>query len=151
MKSLPALFFVALIGLVAPTQAQTPPSASFHGTPATKTHYYAAYELNTADTSRIQATLRNLQNALNDPRLKGKIDIELVVHGGGVAVYMKNSAYEKILADLQKQGVVLAMCENTMRGRKLSKDDLFPFVSYVPSGNGELVILGQQGWTLLHP
>lgn len=55
------------------------------------------------------------------------------------------------MLDLQKQGVILAMCENTMRAEKISRDKLFSFLSYVPSGNGELIIREQEGWAIIHP
>jgi uncharacterized protein len=52
---------------------------------------------------------------------------------------------------LQEQGVILAMCENTMRERKLSREQMLQFISYVPSGNGELIIRQQEGWAIIHP
>lgn len=151
MKSFKTVLFIALIGTTLPALAQLKDPAAFHGAEATKAHYYAAYQLNTDDSTKIQGTLRNIQNALSDPRLKGKIDLELVVHGSGVAVFRKDHPYEKLIAGLQKQGVILAMCENTMRALKLSRDELFPFISYVPSGNGELIIREQEGWAVIHP
>ena len=33
----------------------------------------------------------------------------------------------------------------------MSKDELLPLISYVPSGNGELIIRQAQGWSLVHP
>ncbi|MCX6216776.1 DsrE family protein [Spirosoma sp.] len=123
----------------------------FHGVKATKSAYHVAYQLNTDDEAKIKATLKNIQNALDDPRLKGKLEVELVVHGGGVAALKKGSPFEQTLLDLQKQGVVLAQCENTLRERKISKDEMLPFIGYTPSGNGELIIRQQQGWAIMHP
>ena len=59
--------------------------------------------------------------------------------------------FEKEIQNLQKQGVILAMCENTMKMRKISRDELFPFVSYVPTANGELIIRQQDGWAIIRP
>ncbi len=151
MKTITQLLFIAILGATIPAIAQTGSPTAFHGAEATKAHYYAAYQLNTDDSTKIISTLKNIQNALSDPRLKGKVDIELVVHGSGVAVFRKDKPYEKMIADLQKQGVLLAMCENTMRAYKISRDELFPFVNYVPSGNGELIIREQNGWAVIHP
>ena len=93
-----------------------------------------------------------MQNALNDPRLKGKLDMELVVYGGANVVYRKsNPQFEKQLQELQKQGVILAMCENTMIKRSIKREQLFPFVSYVPTANGELIIRQQDGWAIVRP
>ncbi|WP_461097056.1 DsrE family protein [Spirosoma luteolum] len=152
MRRLPIIALTLGLAATAPTLAQTTPNpADFHGAEATKARYRAAYQLNTDDSTHIISTLKNIQNALSDPRLKGKLDIELVVHGSGLAVYRRTNPYEKQLASLQKQGVILAMCENTMRAYKVGREELFPFVSYVPSGNGELIIRAQEGWAVIHP
>lgn len=133
----------------AQTQATNP--ADFQGTVATKKVYRAVYQLNSDDDKVIKGTLRNIMNALDDPRLKGKLEVELVAHSGGVTVFRKDKPYEAQLKALQARGVVLAECENTIRERNISKDELFDFISYVPSGNGEIIILQQQGWAMVHP
>ncbi|AUD07525.1 MULTISPECIES: DsrE family protein [Spirosoma] len=151
LKTITMLFVTALLGATVPALAQTKDPSVFHGAEATKAHYKAAYQLDSEEPDKIKGTLRNIQNALDDPRLKGKLDLELVVHGPGVAAFRKDSGYEEMVKKLQDRGVTLSMCENTMRERKISKDELFPFLSYVPSGNGELIIRGQEGWTIIHP
>ena len=148
--------FVLLLSLtlltVSAAVAQTADGSTYNGAEATKDKYRAVYQLNTADTSVISHALANIQNALNDPRLKGKLEMELVVYGGANVLYRKtNPQYEKTLQNLQQQGVILAMCENTMRMRKISRDDLFPFVSYVPTANGELIIRQTDGWAVVRP
>lgn len=87
MKTIHTLFMSGFIGLVSPAIAQATNPADFHGAAATKPRYRVAYQLNSGDSSRIRGTLKNIQNALNDPRLKGKLDVELVVHGSGVAAF----------------------------------------------------------------
>ena len=140
-----ALLFVAIL-VVQPAMAQT-----FKGAEATKAHYKAIYYLNSNDPAKIKATLRNMDNAMEDVRLKGKIELELVVFGDGTAVYMKENPYEEPLLNLQKKGVILAQCSNTVRERKIDVTTLFPFISFVPSGNGELIIRQQEGWAAVHP
>ena len=139
-----------LMGFVNKVKAQTDP-AEFTGATAKLKHYDALYILNSADEKKIKGTLRNMDNALEDPRLKGKLHIELIVFGDGVAVYMKSGIFEQSLKDLQAKGVVLAQCSNTVRERKIDKNDLFPFISYVPSGNGEIIIRQYEGWAVVHP
>lgn len=123
----------------------------FHGAVAEKDSYKVIYQLNSDDDKVIKGTLRNIMNSLDDPRLKGKLEVELVAHSGGVAVFMKSNPYEAQLKALQDRGVILAECENTMRERKIERSQLFDFISYVPSGNGELIIRQQQGWAVIHP
>ena len=152
MKNFIYLFILSFLIGVVPVVAQINDASAFHGAQPTKDRYRAVYQLNTADTSIIRHALANIQNALNDPRLKGKLDVELVVYGGAVATYKKDKPYfEKEVASLQKQGVIMAMCENTMKMRKISRDELFPIISYVPTANGELIIREQEGWAIIRP
>lgn len=124
---------------------------TFTGAQATLKHYNALYVINSSDVKKITGTLRNIKNALEDPRLKGKLQVELIAFSDGVAVYEKDGTFEQTLKDLQAKGVLLAQCENTVRERHIDKDQLFPFISYVPSGNGEIIIRHYQGWAVVHP
>ena len=150
MKTI-ALLAVCLLTCTTVSLYAQSKAGDFHGAEATKPRYKVVYQLNTDDDSKIKGTLKNIQNAINDPRLAGKLEVELVVHGSGAAVYQKEKGYEEQVQALQKKGVILAMCENTMRERKINRDDLFSFISYVPSGNGELIIRQQEGWSYMHP
>jgi intracellular sulfur oxidation DsrE/DsrF family protein len=123
---------------------------NFHGAVANLKSYKALYILNQSDEKKIKGLIRNINNALNDPRLKGKLQVELVAFGDGVEIFRKTNHYDTLLIDLQKKGVLLAECENTIRERKTSKEELWSFISYVPSGNGEIIIRQQQGWAILH-
>ena len=131
-------------------QSQTAPKA-FTGAEATLDNYKALYELNSSDTKTITATLRNINNALEDPRLKGKLEVELIAFGDGLAVYQKDNSFEEALKKLEAKGVILAACQNTIRERKIDTNKLFSFISFVPSGNGEIIIRQYQGWAVLHP
>ena len=166
LKFLPMLTFrpiltaLLLLGATLTATAQTgKPSAdqaafqkgTFTGATADKSHYHVVYQLDSDDPRLIKMTLRNLKNALDDPRLKGKLQAELVAYAGGVTVFRKDQPYEAELLALKAQGVILAECLNTMKERNISKDELFPFISYVPTGNGELIIRQAQGWAIVHP
>ncbi len=140
----------ALLTVAKPAIAQTDPAA-FTGATAKLNHYDALYVINSGDEKKIKGTLRNIANALNDPRLKDKLHIELICFGDGDAVYMKSGIFEQQLKDLQDKGVILAQCSNTVRERNIDKNDLFPFISYVPSGNGEIILRHYDGWAIVHP
>ncbi len=104
MKKTIYLFALALLS-IAPAMAQTSETGTFHGAEATKSRYRAVYQLNTADTAVISHALANIQNALNDPRLKGKLDMELVVYGGANILYRKDKPqYEKATSESAKAG-----------------------------------------------
>ncbi|SMC90352.1 DsrE family protein [Pedobacter nyackensis] len=150
MKQLVIIFsFLLLSSISFSAQSQTKPT--FTGAKATLKHYKVLYVLNNGEEKRIGAILRNIKNAMEDPRIKGKLEVELIVFGDGVALYNKNSPYMDKLKDLMSKGVLLAQCENTLKERNIDKSTLYDFISYVPSGNGEIIIRQQQGWAVIHP
>lgn len=153
MKNLKILALMIALIMSMNVSAQQKPETTkpFHGAVASKKIYRAVYQLNSDDDKKISSTLKNIKGALEDPRLVGKLIVELVVHGDGVATFKKNSPYEQQLLALQKKGVLLAQCENTIKERNIKKDELFDFISYVPSANGELIIRQAQGWSIIHP
>ncbi len=126
-------------------------TSGFHGAVATKSHYNAIYQLDTANKAVMGKTLRNIKNVLNDPRLKGKLTIELIAYAGGTNIYFKGNEFGKQLKELKDKGVILAQCNNTIHERHLKLSQLYPFISVVPSGNGELIIRQAEGWAVVKP
>ena len=92
-----------------------------------------------------------MKNVLEAPRLNGKLALELVVFSGGTIVFRKGQPYEADVLALQQAGVILAQCANSLRVYKLNKDNMLPYISVVPTGNGELIIRQSEGWVLVHP
>ncbi len=124
---------------------------AFTGAKATKKSYHAIYQLDVNDPKRIEKTLRNIMNALNDPRLEGKLKVELVAFSAGTDAYMKGSKFEDDLKTLVERGVILAQCNNTLKERKISRDQIYDFIGIVPSGNGELILRQAEGWAIVKP
>ncbi|MFZ4861155.1 hypothetical protein ACL9RF_03135 [Sphingobacterium sp. Mn56C] len=123
----------------------------YNGAQATKTEYKAIYQMDQASPEIIKKTIRNINNLLNDPRLQGKVQVELVAFSGGTEAFRKGSEYEEALLALLKKGVIVAQCLNTLQERKIEKGELFDFLAYVPTGNGELLIRANEGWTIIKP
>lgn len=154
MKKIKSLLLITMMcaGLTSLAQEKQNITAQhFQGAKANKKVYKVVYQLNTEEDTKITSTLKNISNALQDPRLEGKLEVELVVHGGGVFALKKGSIHEVQLRDLQKKGVIIAQCENTLKTRKIAKDELYDFISFVPTGNGELIIRQVDGWAIIHP
>lgn len=126
-------------------------NSEFTGAKATQKMYHAIYQLDVNDPKVIGKTIRNINNALNDPRLKGKIEVELIAYSGGTDAYMKGSKYENDLKSLVEKGVIVAQCENTLHERHISRDQIYDFIGVVPSGNGELIIRQAEGWSVVKP
>jgi len=124
---------------------------NFTGAKAELAGYNAIYQLDSNDPKIINKAIRNINNTLEDPRLKGKITIELVAFSGGTDAMLKGSSYETQLKDLYNKGVILAQCHNSLVEKGLNENNIYDFVAVVPSGNGELVIRGSQGWVIIKP
>ncbi|MEO5649687.1 MAG: DsrE family protein [Ginsengibacter sp.] len=123
----------------------------FTGAKATHKMYHAIYQMDNNDPKIIGKTFRNINNALSDPRLKGKIKIELIAFSGGTDAYLIGGKYEDDLKALVEKGVIVAQCGNTLSERKIGRDKLYDFIAIVPSGNGELIIRQAEGWAVVKP
>lgn len=151
-----SIILLSLVLLTTTVTAQTTDmtlekNKAFTGAKAAKNQYHAIYQLDNADTKIIEKTIRNINNALTDPRLAGKIEIELIAFSGGTDAYMKGSKYEADLKSLVQKGVIVAQCNNTLKERKISRDQLYDFIAVVPTGNGELIIRQAEGWSVIKP
>lgn len=123
----------------------------FNGAVAGRDTYSAIYQLDTDDSKVVNKAFRNINNALEDPRLIGKLKIELVAFSGGTTVMLKNSPYEAELKSLLQKGVTIVQCNNSLTERGLKRDQLLSFTGIVPSGNGELIIRNAEGWAIIKP
>ncbi|MDJ1496287.1 DsrE family protein [Cytophagaceae bacterium DM2B3-1] len=104
-------------------------------------------QFSTADTLSQGALIKNLNNLL-----KGlpNVQVEVVFHGPGIDMMLtQSSKYTNLLEDLSKKGVALAVCENTLRSRKLDKTSILSFGQTVPSGVVEVILKQEQGWSYL--
>lgn len=126
-------------------------NASFQGAEAHLATYKVIYQLDSNQPDLVKKAFRNIRNLLADPRLKGKLKVELITFSGGTEVMLKTSPYRDELVDLIERGVQVAQCTNSLQERKLQKEDIYSFIAFVPSGNGELVIRGAEGWVIIKP
>lgn len=140
-----------MLSQAALAQVKKADSKEFTGAVPKLNEYKALYIINSSDDKRVKGALRNIKNALEDPRLKGKLEVELIVFSDGVEIYKKGSPYKETLEFLKDKGVVLVQCENTLKERKIDKSELYPFISYVPTGNGEIILRHYEGWAIVHP
>ena len=153
------LFLFALIAIAQTGFSQTATESAlvqknklYTGAKASGVESKVIYQLDTDDPKIIGKTIRNINNAITDPRLKGHLKIELVTYAGGTqALLKKNSQYQEPIKDLINKGVIVAQCENSIREQGRTKAEFFDFIGYTPSGNGELIIRAQQGWAIVKP
>src|SRR5436190_11542121 len=74
--------------------------------------------------------------------------LEVVCHGSGLDMLVTSKAkFAKRLADLNAKGVVFAACNNSMKRKKVKKEDLLPAITVVPSAMVEMASKQEQGWS----
>jgi intracellular sulfur oxidation DsrE/DsrF family protein len=96
--------------------------------------------------NQLLANIGNLQTVFG----ADKIQIEVVAYGKGLSLLLKtNTALEERMKKAIDSGVVLAACQNSMRNRKVTTEDLFSFASQVDSGVAELVRKQEAGWSYI--
>lgn len=128
---------IVLLGLLAWTSlpAQNPPSLQ------------AVFDLSSADTTDLSTALRQLGNARREvPNLA----LELVVHGNAVFHFLKEApAFQDRIAAAKAQGIVFAVCNNSLRRNNIDPERVKPEASIVPSAVVELIRKQSQGWSYI--
>ena len=150
MPSLSRRFLLRTAALFAFAALIAPPSAQAQTTPAAHKNRLVI-QVTDNDPARWTMILNNTKNAQDDVGGADKIDIEIVAYGPGINMLKNDSSVGARVADAVKSGVKIVGCENTMKGLKLSKDEMLPTVGYVPAGITELMKKQQEGWAYVRP
>jgi len=91
--------------------------------------------------------VRNIQKSYG----KDNVEVEVVAFGYGIGMLKMDSTVGNRIEDTLKSGARVYACENTMRGQKLSKDDMLSRIGYVPAGIIEIIAKQKQGWAVVRP
>ena len=108
------------------------------------------------DSKAYKGAMRNIQNHINAVGAEN-MEIKVVLHGNGLGLLMdanKDEAMQTTVASLKGQNVGFQVCNNTLKGRKISyEDDLYDVweQDIVPSGVAELSRLQAMGYTYIKP
>lgn len=105
-------------------------------------------QMTSADTSVFKALVNNIRHLREG--FENNIQVEVVVHGPGIdfLTAAKTTQTESIAA-LQQSGVQFMVCENTMKQRNVTKEQLLPGTGFVKVGVAEVVLKEEQGWSYL--
>lgn len=109
-----------------------------------------------ADDKKYRGALRNIQNHINAVGAEN-MEIKVVLHGNGLGLLSQAKSNEMLrgqVLELKGQNVSMHVCNNTLKGRKISyENDLFDVYEedIVPSGVAELSYLQQKGFTYIKP
>ncbi len=112
-----------------------------------KTHR-VVFEATMEGTEQWTSVLNNVENLKK--ALGAATEIEVVAHGKalGMLVAKDNSLADRI-KKLADEGVVFAACENTMKKKNVTKDQLLPSATTTDSGVAEVVRKQAAGWSYI--
>ena len=126
------------------------------------------YHINYDNPKQQAGALRNIQNHINAVGAEN-LDLKVVLHGNGLALLLEPDSLANVpkfkhanadqnmtakVANLKNQGVQFQVCNNTIKGRKVSYEtDLYDVSEkdIVPSGVAELSKLQAEGYTYIKP
>lgn len=107
------------------------------------------------ENKKFLGAMRNIQNHINAVG-KDNLDLKVVIHSNGIYLLKdaKNPGkLQTAVANLKAQNVGFQVCANTLKGKKISQDELYEVFDddIVPSGVAELAHLQSQGYTYIKP
>lgn len=107
----------------------------------------AAWELPTGDTATQAGVYRQVNNVLNAaPDTK----IEIVFHGDAVYALLNDTGYYKQeILKLHQRGVLLAVCNNSLKKRTIDPKRVIQQAFVVPSAFVEIIRKQQEGWSYI--
>lgn len=95
------------------------------------------------------AVLGNVEN-MREAFGPQNTDVALIAHGKGLGmVIAANNKHAERMKTLADGGVAFVACENTMKKKHVTKDQLLPFATTVDSGVAEVVRKQEQGWSYI--
>lgn len=137
----------SLILICFPLLCTAPLFSQEGSSPIDQETHKVVFQLTSGDTLVHKALVKQIGHVLDAaPNSK----IEVVCHSGGlpflVAAQTKQSAKIK---ELKNRGVAFYACENSMRDRNVTRQDLVEECGTVPSGIVEIIKKQEQGWAYI--
>jgi intracellular sulfur oxidation DsrE/DsrF family protein len=78
------------------------------------------------------------------------LNIEVIMHGPGIELMqISKSKYQSQVAKWTKENVKFIVCENTMKNKKVSKEDIFTTANFAAMGLGYIIERQEQGWSYI--
>jgi intracellular sulfur oxidation DsrE/DsrF family protein len=106
------------------------------------------FQVSEGDPAKWNLALNNAKNVQKD--LKGA-KIEIVAYGPGIGMLKADSEVANRVSEAVDSGVKVVACGNTMKGQKLTKEDMNAKIAYVPAGVVELMDRQMEGYTYIRP
>ncbi|MBI5255845.1 MAG: DsrE family protein [Burkholderiales bacterium] len=126
------------------------PAASRAQTPAAERPNKVVFQVSEADPAKWNLTLNNARN-VQQSLGADKVAIEVVAYGPGIDMLKLESAAGARVAEAMSNGVAMVACENTMKSRKVGREDMLAGIGYVPAGVVQLMQRQKEGYAYVRP
>ena len=105
------------------------------------------FDFTKADTASFSTIVRHAKNIMS---MTGNAKLEVVCHGPGLDLLMKNkTTVQKEIEELNKLKVVFAACNETMKRRGIDKSQLLSQAIVVPAAILEISLKEQESWSYI--
>ncbi len=145
MKKVLIIILVGLLKMTPSVSAQT----GDNNAPkiATTKKLKVVFHLTSSDTLVHKAVVKQLNNFLvAAPNAK----IEVVCHNNGIEFLTSaKTKHSVMITELKSKGITFAACENTMRERKIKKEEIVSEAFFVPSGVVEVALKQSEKWSYI--
>jgi uncharacterized protein len=112
--------------------------------------YQVVFQVSEADPASWTLALNNVRNT--QKLIKGQSNtLEIVAYGPGIDLLRFDSIAAPQVQEAIKSGVLVKICENTMKAKHLTRDDLQPNLIYVPAGVVEIIDRQREGYSYIRP
>src|SRR3954464_10614872 len=138
----------ALLGLSFALLFAFAPQSAFAQAPAAKQRLII--QVSDADPGKWKLALNNARNVQQDLGAQN-VEIELVAYGPGIDMLHMDSEASPGVIQAMTDGVKVVACENTMRNRKLKREDMQGGIGYVGAGVVEIMEKQRAGWSYIRP
>ena len=136
MRRIILIISVLTIGFVNQINAQTK-----------EKEHKIVFHLASSDTLVHKALVKQISNVLDFWKTA---KIEVVVHNNGIGFMKQDEAhFAKEIQALNTKGVIFAVCENTLKQRKIEKSQIMTSATFVPVGIAEIVLKEEDGWSYI--
>jgi len=135
-------FLLALLALGTLVQAQSDENVVV----STKKHKMII-QLTSSDTTAQKSLIKQLGNIL---RAAPNTKIEVVCHNNGITfLQTATTKHAAQIREFSARGVDFVACENTMRDRKVKREELLGECRTVPAGVVEIMLKQEKKWSYL--
>jgi len=105
------------------------------------------FQLTSNDTLVHKALVKQLNNLLT---AAPNVRAEVVCHNNGISFLQSAlTKHAAGISELAAKGIDFVACENTMRDRKIKKEDLVDDIRTVPAGLVEIILKQKDNWAYI--